>query len=541
MENNNIFFKSEEENPSLILNLKPREYQLKIFETTKDKNTLVVIPTGLGKTLIAILLSIHRLSKYPASKIIFLAPTRPLVEQHYQTYKKQLPELFADIQIFTGSVNAEKRKNLFNKADIIFSTPQCISNDLKNSLYTLEEVSLLIIDEAHRCLKNYDYTKVVCYFKEQSRNQRILGLTASPGHEISKIREICNHLDLDEIEVRSRDSPDVRPYLQHREFNKIEVSFPEEFSKIRSILKKIYEANVNELKSRDFLTVPDNKITLLKLQSSLAERATRGDFSAMHAMSYTAKAIKISYAIELLETQTISGLYEYLKSLQKQASENKSRAVRSLVKDKDFNEALLLINELLIRKIEHPKIQETASIVEKEIKENASAKLMIFTQFRETASSLFNKLSQINGINPSVFIGQAKKSNSKGISSGLNQKEQKEIIEKFRAGEINVLICTAIGEEGLDIPEVSSVIFYEPIPSAIRKIQRAGRTARLAPGKLIILITKDTRDEIHHYASSARERKMYKVINIVKEELKKLRESKNLDFNKDNAFNLTQK
>jgi Fanconi anemia group M protein len=101
----------------------------------------------------------------------------------------------------------------------------------------------------------------------------------------------------------------------------------------------------------------------------------------------------------------------------------------------------------------------------------------------------------------------------------MSQKEQRAIIEKFKAGEINSLIASSIGEEGLDLPEVSAVIFYEPIPSAIRKIQRQGRTARLAPGKLIILVTKDTRDVIHHYASSARERKMHKTIDLIKKEL----------------------
>jgi len=118
-----------------------------------------------------------------------------------------------------------------------------------------------------------------------------------------------------------------------------------------------------------------------------------------------------------------------------------------------------------------------------------------------------------------MFVGQAKKSNSSG-STGLSQKEQKQIIQDFRENKVNILIATSIGEEGLDIPEVSAVYFYEPIPSEIRKIQRAGRTARLAKGKLAILITQNTRDEINHYASTAREKKMHRVIDKVKLDLK---------------------
>ena len=206
-------------------------------------------------------------------------------------------------------------------------------------------------------------------------------------------------------------------------------------------------------------------------------------------------------------------------SLIKQAQEKKSRAVQSLVKTPEFNAVLISLRNLQAKKIEHPKIEELAVLAENQFKENQNAKIIVFAQFRETAQTIVDRLKQIPEIKASIFIGQAKKSNSRG-TSGLNQKEQKQIIEKFRSGEINTIVATAIGEEGLDIPEVSAVIFYEPIPSAIRKIQRAGRTARLSPGKLIILMTKDTRDIAFHYASSAKERKMYKTLDVVKQELK---------------------
>lgn len=167
-------------------------------------------------------------------------------------------------------------------------------------------------------------------------------------------------------------------------------------------------------------------------------------------------------------------------------------------------------------KDEHPKLGEIAHIVEEEFKKAENPKILIFTQFRDTAATLVNTLNQNERIKAALFIGQASNTRTKGLS----QKEQKEIIEQFREGTINVLCATSIGEEGLDIPEVNAVIFYEPIPSAIRKIQRAGRTARHAPGKLFILVTKGTRDEINHYASSAREKKMYKTIDTVKQHLR---------------------
>lgn len=504
-----------------MINLTPRNYQQAIFETAKEDNTLVVLPTGVGKTLIALMLSIERLKKYPGTKVLMLAPTKPLVEQHLASFQSQLPELFADIQLFTGSINAKQRQKLWNTADIIFSTPQCIANDLQNYLYDLKEVSLLIIDEAHRCLKNYDYTKVVKTYKQQSpsETQRILGLTASPGSESTKIKEICNHLNIKKLEVRNRDSPDVKPYLQDLEFNKIEVPFPKEFIELRTLLNSLYLKKVNQLKNMGMLYGPATKISLLTLQKKLFAQTSKGG-SIFAALSICAQAIKISHAIELLETQTLSGFKEYLQNLVKQAEQKKSKGVQTLVSSQEFKATLVSLNHLLSLQMEHPKVEELKVLVEQEFQESKKTKIIIFSQFRETALAICKKLNTIPEVNAQVFLGQAKKTNSAG-SSGLSQKEQKQVIQDFRDGKVNILCATSIGEEGLDIPEVSSVFFYEPIPSAIRKIQRTGRTARLAPGKLFILITKDTRDQIYHYASSAREKKMYKTIDQVKKDLQK--------------------
>src|SRR3989344_7799346 len=95
-----------------LQNISPRDYQKAIVETAKNNNTLAILPTGIGKTLIAIMLSIERLKRFPGKKVLMLAPTKPLVEQHLESFKKVLPELFADLQIFTGIVKAESRKKI---------------------------------------------------------------------------------------------------------------------------------------------------------------------------------------------------------------------------------------------------------------------------------------------------------------------------------------------------------------------------------------------------------------------------------------------
>ena len=472
-------------------------------------------------TLVALMLAINRQKAFPGSKCLFLAPTRPLAEQHLAYFKKHLPELFAHMELFTGKIAAEQRKKLWERADIIFSTPQCIGNDLKNNLYDLADVSLLIEDECHRCLKNYSYTYVANQYKEQAKNPRILGLTASPGTDKQTITKIANNLGIESIELRTRESEDVKEYLQKLEFNAIKLEFPDEFKEIASIIKKMYEKKVEELKNRKLIFRPANKITLLETQGRIMKAIFAGNrnFNYLSGASACAQAIKLSHLIELIQTQTLYTSLEYIKSIFQQSAQNKSKAAKQIAKNPEFNKAYIKINELLAKNIEHPKLLELKSIVEESIKDNPKVKIIVFSQYRDTGVRICKTLNEIEGINARVFVGQAKKTNDKGVVSGLNQKEQHEILNEFREGKINVIASTSIGEEGLDIMEVSEVIFYEPIPSAIRNIQRRGRTARLMKGKLTILITKDTLDEIFYYASIAKEKRMYKAIESIKEDL----------------------
>jgi ERCC4-related helicase len=500
----------------VLTKIKPREYQQKIYENCIDKNCLVILPTGIGKTLIALMLTINRSKRFPGSKVLFLAPTRPLAEQHFLYFKKHLPELFGELSLFTGKIDAKKRKDLWERSDIIFSTPQCTRNDLIKGLYDLSDVSLLIEDECHRCLKNYAYTLVVKKYYEQAKNPRVLGLTASPGTDKQKIIEIAKNLGIEKIEIRTRESEDVKEYLQKLEFKIIKLDFPIELREITEELKKIYRKKVEELKNRKLLFRPPTKTNILELQKSLMGMISRGNknFNLLSGVSVCSQAIKLSHLIELLETQTIESSITYIKSLFIQANENKSKAVKQITKNKEFNSSYIKLLELYSKGVENPKVDEVKKIITSSIKNNPKNKTIIFTQYRDTAIKICKELDSIPNITPRIFIGQAKK-----LGSGLSQKEQQQILEEFRIGSINCIVSTSIGEEGLDIPEVNSVIFYEPIPSAIRKIQRTGRTARLMKGNLIILMNKETLDQAYYFASLGKEKKMHKAIDDVKEDL----------------------
>jgi Fanconi anemia group M protein len=140
-------------------------------------------------------------------------------------------------------------------------------------------------------------------------------------------------------------------------------------------------------------------------------------------------------------------------------------------------------------------------------------KIIVFTQYRDTAREIVKNINEIEGVRAVRFVGQMTKEGD----AGLSQKEQLKILDGFIGGEFNVLVATQVAEEGLDIPSVDLVVFYEPVPSEIRAIQRRGRTGRKRAGKVVVLMTKDTRDEGIYWSSAFKERRMKKSLRQIKD------------------------
>lgn len=507
--------------------MKPRLYQELIFNTATLHNTLVVLPTGLGKTLIAKLLIKQRLEQYPNSKAIFLAPTKPLVQQHYKTFKdSDLSE--EEIVCFTGSVSPEKRREQFKKARLIFSTPQGLENDLLSNRIKLHDISLIVFDEAHRAVGDYSYVYIAKNHNKHSKYPRILALTASPGSNKEKITEVCKNLYIEEIEVRQETDKDVAPYVQEMDSQWIEVEFPKELKEVQEPLKKCYLSKLEQVYTWGFMNVAPSsatKTTLLKLQGELHGQLSRGnkEFELLKSISLIAEAMKVQHALELIETQGVYALKNYVEQLQHQARTTKTKATQNLVSDINFKTAVFKMQTLIEKEKEHPKLKELKKIILKERFADKNSKIIIFNQYRDQAVKIESSLRSLN-IDSKIFVGQAKKRNT-----GLSQKEQKIMLEEFSNGEFPVLIATSVAEEGLDIPKVDLVIFYEPIPSAIRTVQRRGRTGRLEKGRVIFLITKGTRDVSYRWVAHHKEKRMYRAITEVKKNFKLEKKEKTLD------------
>jgi len=500
------------------INFRPRLYQETILETCNKDNTLVVLPTGMGKTKIGILTAINRLKKYPDSKILFLTPTKPLATQIFNEFRQETS--IKNIELFTGSIIPKKRAELWKTAQIIISTPQTIENDIINNTINYSMVSLLIIDEAHRTVKDYAYTWIAKQYHKHSKYERIIGLTASPGSDNNSISEIIKNLYIKHIEVRTDKDPDVKPYIQKINIDWIKTEFPEKLKEINQFLKDAFNQRINSLYEMGFIKNKNNitKKNLLAIQSSLQGSIARGerDYQIFKGISTSAESIKINHAIEMLETQGISALKNYLDPIFKD-TKPKTKSVKNIIVDLNMRSAYIKTKNQ--QNIKHPKLIKLKEIIKKEISENKNSKIIIFNQYRSSAKELETELNKIEGINAKLFVGQAKKNNT-----GLSQKEQKEIIQDFGSGIYNCLISTSIGEEGLDIPNVELVIFYEPVPSAIRSIQRRGRTARHKEGKVIVLMTQNTRDEIYHWIAINKEKKMNNLLKSLKNNIKPTKE-----------------
>ena len=481
--------------------MEPREYQKNIAKTASEKNTLVVLPTGMGKTLISLLVASERLTKFPESKIMIMSPTRPLSAQHKKTFEDFTTIPQNEIILLTGKVRPEDRVELYKRARIVIATPQTIENDIENNRIDLSDFSFAVFDEAHRAVKEYSYSYVAKKFRLQSRYPLIMGLTASPGAAQERIQEICDNLFIKKVEIRSESDADVESYVQPVETETIYVDMPEEFKKIKVLLEEVLKDDLYWLKEHHYtFTYKPTKKMLLDTQRKIIGSYMRGskNYGAFWAMMRTAGAIKISHAVELLETQGVKFLYDFLKRIEK----SKKRTDVRVFKDPRVREAVKLCEELSISDIEHPKLRKIVEVTKDLITKKPDAKIIVFANYRAAVEKI-NKILNDAGINSEVLIGQAIKE-----GRGLTQHQQVDILNRFKLGEFPVLLGTQVIEEGIDVPSIDYAIFYESVPSEIRSIQRRGRVGRQSIGKVILLITKDTRDEIYYYSSLKKEKKM---------------------------------
>jgi ERCC4-related helicase len=492
--------------------IESREYQLSIAMQALDANTMVILPTGLGKTAVALLVAASRLYN-EGGRVLVLAPTKPLVEQHLRFFERYLLAKSppgsekSPFVMFTGEAPPSERTEEWNNATVILATPQVIKNDLIAGRYSLKDVTLLIVDECHRATGNYAYVFLAQRYLATADKPLLLAMTASPGGIQEKVQEVCMNLGISRVENRTENDPDVRPYVFERGIEFLSIDLPPGLKRAIAIINDLIEERLALLASLSFTVPKREKLTmktLNEINAQIQQRIANRDPAAYSAASVYAACMKLRHAVTLAESQGSEVLKGYLAKLVAEGTgSGGSKASQGLVKDHSFCE--LFEQSLAWTQELHPKPEITLNLVREQLENHPDSRIIIFATYRDTVQILVDYLKK-NGITGERFVGQA----SKDAEKGLSQKKQIAALTRFRDGEFKVLIATSVGEEGLDVPSTDLVIFYEAVPSEIRSIQRKGRTGRSRAGRVIVLVTKGTSDEVFRHVSQAKETMMHK-------------------------------
>ncbi|WP_123623792.1 DEAD/DEAH box helicase [Halorubrum sp. CSM-61] len=491
--------------------LQRRRYQLQLAEAAADEHTLVCLPTGLGKTTVSLLVTAERLHE-AGGKALFLAPTKPLVQQHADFYREALSIPDDEIVVFTGDVKPDDRAALWDDARIVIATPQVVENDLVGNRISLRDVTHCTFDECHRATGDYAYVYIAERYHADAADPLVTGMSASPGGDTEEIETVCENLGLANVEVMTEEDADVDEYTHDTDVQWEQVTLPDEVLEIRDALNEVITDRLEKLKSLGVTntTNPDlSQRDLNEMRGKLKKMMDNDQSDGYKGMSTHAEVMKLRRATELVETQSVESVRRYFERQREAArSSGASKASQRMVADPKVREAM--------RKAEsfdglHPKFSKARILLAETLGINEGERAILFTESRDTAEALVEFLSASFDVRK--FVGQGDKEGSDGMS----QKQQQETLDEFKAGEFEVLVSTSVAEEGLDVPEVDLVCFYEPVPTAIRSIQRKGRTGRQAEGKVVVLMAEDTRDEAFFWISRRREKKMASQLAELKE------------------------
>ena len=486
--------------------IEEREYQKNILATALNRNTLCVLPTGTGKTAIAVLLATERLQRFPDSRALIMAPTRPLCAQHQKAFQNafNLPE--EDIILITGKIPPPARARFYKTARIIVSTPQCIEHDLANGILDLKGYSVLVVDECHRSTKKYAYPAVAKAYVKDASNPRILGLTASPGSDEAKINEIRKNLSIEAVEIRTETDTDVTPYVKEIETEWVKVDLPQWMKDAQTSLKGVLKDTLDNLKRYD-LNIRSKKDVLLAQKQAQRELQADRNPICFHILAQLATVMKVWHALELLETQSLAATRLYFIKL----TEDDTKSAKRLLANPKITSVIQTVEGMYDQGAEHPKMRALAETVSKQLLANPKIKIIVFSHYRDNIERIRKVLDRIEGCRPAVLIGQAG-------TKGMSQKEQIDVIRDYNVDVYNCLIGSPVSEEGLHVPSADVAIFYEPVPSEIRMIQRRGRVGRTKIGRIIFLLTKGTRDEVYYYIAKRKEAAMKEILKDMQEE-----------------------
>ncbi|XP_078592981.1 Fanconi anemia group M protein-like isoform X1 [Branchiostoma floridae x Branchiostoma japonicum] len=530
-----------------------REYQYNIVHQALFKNTLVTLPTGLGKTFIAAVVMYNFYRWYPMGKVIFMAPTKPLVAQQIEACFNIMGIPQNDTAEMTGSMPPAERKRAWQEKRVFFLTPQVMVNDLSRGACPAEDVKCLVVDEAHKALGNHAFCQVVQELVKFTLQFRVLALSATPGGDLKGVQQVLSNLLITHVELRSEDSADIQPYTHERKVEKIVVPLGDQLKQLQDRYLAVVGVFVARLVRNKAMFCRDpakvTKFQLLKsrdlfranpppeAQNRVLQGCVEGDF---------ATCISLYHGYELLLQHGMKSFYSFLANIME--DEKGSKKKRELAQNPDF---MLMMRELkemfnpsdgsasvggyalssgqgvctspktfTQRKgpssqkpvvVSHPKLAKLEEVVQQHFQQfdneaagsstqaatkPAATRVMIFAQYRDSVQEIADILNHHRPlVRVMTFIGQA---STGKVKKGFTQKEQLAVMKKFREGGYNVLVSTCVGEEGLDIGDVDLIVCFDAHKSPIRLVQRMGRTGRKRQGRIVMLVTEGKEERIYN-------------------------------------------
>ncbi|XP_030489339.1 DEAD-box ATP-dependent RNA helicase FANCM [Cannabis sativa] len=474
------------------VNVPLRDYQLAITEKALFSNTLVALPTGLGKTLIAAVVMYNYFRWFPDGKIVFTAPSRPLVTQQIEACHNIVgipQEWTIDM---TGQISPTNRACLWKSKRVFFVTPQVLEKDIQSGTCLVKYLVCLVIDEAHRAMGKFSYCVAVQELMNVPVQLRILALTATPGSKQQTIQQIIDNLRISTLEYRNESDHDVSKYVHNRKIELIQVAMGQDAVEInnklsdviRPYLAKLCEKGV--LPNRDFKTLSPCDLLSSRETFRLAPPPNLSQIMIRDMEGYFGLLLTLYHIRKLLSSHGVRPAYEMLEEKLKQGS-----FARYMSRNEDMFKAKLIMQQCLSHGAPSPKLSKMLEVLLDHFKKNdpERSRVIIFSNFRGSVRDIMDALAKLgNIVKATQFIGQSSGKSSKGQS----QKVQQAVLEKFRAGGYNVIVATSIGEEGLDIMEVDLVICFDSNVSPLRMIQRMGRTGRKNDGRVVVLACEGT-------------------------------------------------
>ncbi|GGL47159.1 DEAD/DEAH box helicase [Halocalculus aciditolerans] len=483
--------------------IEERQYQVSLAATAERANTLVCLPTGLGKTTVSLLVTAERLAGDAGGKSLLLAPTKPLVEQHADFYRMALEIPDDEIVVFTGEVRPDDRAELWESARVVIATPQVVENDLIGGRVSLRDVVHCTFDECHRATGDYAYTYIAERYLADAADPLVTGMSASPGGNEEDIQIVCENLGIEAVEVRTEHDEDVGDYTFDTDVEWERIDLPDDVVEVRDALNEVIRDRLEKLKDLGVTNSTSPEVSqkdLNEMRAQLQRLIDNDNSDGYSGMSVHAEVMKLRRAVELVETQSVESVRRYFERQRNAArSSGASKASQRLVSDPKVKQAMRIAENFDGL---HPKFRRARMLLAETLGIEQGERVIVFTESRDTAEALTDFLGQ--HFETRRFVGQG----DKEASEGMTQKEQKERLDEFKAGEFEVLVSTSVAEEGLDVPEVDLVLFFEPVPTAIRSVQRKGRTGRQAKGRVVVLMAEDTRDEAYFWISRRREKEM---------------------------------